>query len=104
MGTYTDYSVENNDNKPNSNFSDHVKILKYYDTFANYFLPKIHMLLLTSMVTKLLEHFIKKSCKRQAKKEFRIEKVTKRKDDRLYVKWKGYENLFNSWINMKDMV
>ena len=25
-------------------------------------------------------------------KEFRIEKVLKRKDDKLYVKWKGYDN------------
>ena len=22
----------------------------------------------------------------------------KRKDDKVYVKWKGYDNLFNSWI------
>ena len=26
----------------------------------------------------------------------RIEKVIKRKDDKLYVKWKGYDNSFNS--------
>ena len=25
-------------------------------------------------------------------KEFRIEKVIKRKDDKLYVKWKGYDS------------
>ena len=36
--------------------------------------------------------------------EFRIEKVIKRKDDKLYVKWKGYDNSFNSWIDKKDMV
>ena len=28
--------------------------------------------------------------------EFRVEKVMKRKEDKLYVKWKGYDNLFNS--------
>ena len=28
--------------------------------------------------------------------EFRVEKVMKRKGDKLYVKWKGYDNLFNS--------
>ena len=33
--------------------------------------------------------------------EFRIEKVIKRKSDKLYVKWKGYDNSFNSWINKK---
>ena len=31
--------------------------------------------------------------------EFRIEKVLKRKGDKLYVKWKGYDNSFNSWVN-----
>ena len=27
----------------------------------------------------------------------------KRKGDKLYVKWKGYDNLFNSWIDKKDI-
>ena len=31
----------------------------------------------------------------------RHEKVTKRKDDTVYVKWKGYDNSFNSWIDKK---
>ena len=34
-------------------------------------------------------------------KEFRIEKILKRKGDKLYVKWKGYDNRFNSWIDKK---
>ena len=37
-------------------------------------------------------------------KEFRIEKVIKRKDDELFVKWKGYNNFFNSWIDKKKVV
>ena len=36
--------------------------------------------------------------------EFRIEKVIKKKGDKLYVKWKGYDNSFNSWIDKKDIV
>ena len=32
-------------------------------------------------------------------KEFRTEKVLKRKGDKLLVKWKGYENSFNSWTS-----
>ena len=36
-------------------------------------------------------------------KYFRIEKVLKRKSDKLYVKWKGYATSFNSWINKKDI-
>ena len=31
--------------------------------------------------------------------KFRIEKVIKRKGDKLYVKWKGYDSSFNSWIH-----
>ena len=33
--------------------------------------------------------------------EFRMEKVIKRKGDKLYVKWKGCNNSFNSWIDKK---
>ena len=39
-----------------------------------------------------------------SQKEFRMEKVLKKKDDKLYVKWKGYDNSFNSWIDKKDIV
>ena len=61
------------------------------------------MLLMISMAKTLLDNFMKKNCKKQTN-EFRIEKTTKRKGDELYVKWKSYDNLFNSWINKKDMV
>ena len=33
--------------------------------------------------------------------EFRTEKVIKKKGDKLYVKWKGYNSSFNSWIDKK---
>ena len=36
--------------------------------------------------------------------EFKIEKVIKRKGDKLYVKWKGYSNSFNSWIYEKNCI
>ena len=36
--------------------------------------------------------------------EFRIEKVIKKKGDKLYVNWKGYDNSLNSWIDKKDLV
>ena len=47
---------------------------------------------------------MKKELQKPNQKEFRIEKVLKRKGDNLYVKWKGYDNSFNSWINQKDIV
>ena len=48
--------------------------------------------------------FYEKELQRTNQKEFRIEKVIKRKGDKLYVKWKGYDNSFNSWIDKKDLV
>ena len=27
----------------------------------------------------------------------------KRKENKLYVKWKGYDNSFNSWIDKNDL-
>ena len=48
--------------------------------------------------------FYKRELQKKNQKELRIEKVIKRKGDKLYVKWKGYNNSFNSWINKKDMV
>ena len=51
---------------------------------------------------KILKPFRKKNCKKKASQnEFRHKKVTKRKDDTIYVKWKGYDNSFNSWIDKK---
>ena len=37
-------------------------------------------------------------------REFRVKKVIKRKCDKLYVKWKGYDNSINSLINGKHIV
>ena len=51
---------------------------------------------------KLLEHFMKKLQKAN-QQEFRIEKVIKRKGKKLYVKWKRYDNSFNSWIDKNDI-
>ena len=48
--------------------------------------------------------FYKKELQKTNQKEFRVEKVIKRKDDKLYVKWKGYDSSFNSWIDKKDII
>ena len=47
--------------------------------------------------------FYKKELQKTSQKEYRIEKVIKRTGDKLYVKWKGYDNSFNSWIDKKDI-
>ena len=34
---------------------------------------------------------------------FRVEKVLKREKNRLFVKWKGWPDKYNSWISTKDV-
>ena len=48
--------------------------------------------------------FYEKELQKIDQQEFRIEKVIRKKGDKLYVKWKGYDNSFNSWIDKKDLV
>ena len=60
------------------------------------------MLLVILKAKNMLERFTKKNCKKQ--REFRVEKVIKKTGDKLYVKWKGYDSSFNSWIDKKDIV
>ena len=48
--------------------------------------------------------FYEKELQKIDRQEFRIEKVIKKKVDKLYVKWKGYDNSVNSWIDEKDLV
>ena len=47
---------------------------------------------------------MKMNFKKLIRKKFRIEKVIKQKGDKLYVKWKGYDNSFNSWINKNYII
>ena len=51
---------------------------------------------------KLLERFMRKNCKRQVKNK-QDGKVFKRKGNKLYVKWKGYDNSLNSWFVAKRL-
>ena len=45
---------------------------------------------------EIIGSFYEKELQKTSQKEFKIEKVLKRKDNKLYVKWKGYDNRFNS--------
>ena len=53
---------------------------------------------------EIIGTFYGKELKKTNQQEFRTEKVIRRKGDKLYVKWKGYDILFNSWIDKKDLV
>ena len=47
---------------------------------------------------QIIGTFYEKELQKTNQKEFRIEKVNKKKGNKLYVKWKGYDDSFNSWI------
>ena len=51
---------------------------------------------------EILGSFLEKELQKSDQKEFRIE-VIKKKGDKLYVKWEGYDNSFNSWIDKKRL-
>ena len=50
---------------------------------------------------EIVGRFCEKELQKTNENEFRVEKVIKRKGNNLYVKWKGYNNSFNSWIEKK---
>ena len=45
---------------------------------------------------EIIETFHEKELRKANQQEIRMEKVIKRKGDKLYVKWKGYNSSFNS--------
>ena len=53
------------------------------------------------MEKKIVGSFYEKELRKTNQNEFRIEKVIKRKANKLHVKWKGYNSYFNSWIDKK---
>ena len=52
---------------------------------------------------KIAGSFYEKELQKTNQNEYRIEKIIKRKGDKLYVKRKGCDDSFNSWINKKDL-
>ena len=55
-------------------------------------------------VVETVGTFYEKKLQIIKQKEFRIGKVIKRKDDKLYVKWKVYDNSFNSCVCKNGIV
>ena len=58
-----------------------------------------------SMVKKLLEkeNYYEKELQKTNQQEFTIENVIRRKGNKLFAKWKGYDSSFNSWIDKKRL-
>ena len=114
---YVDSKKEVNDKDPKFKVGVQIRISKYKNIFAKGYTPNwsedlfvISKIKNTVPGTYLIngEEIIGTSyeieLQKTNQKEFRIEKVIKRKGDKLYVKWKGYNNSFNSWIDKKDIV
>ena len=53
---------------------------------------------------KTVGTFYENELQKANQKVFSVEKVIKGKGDQLYVKCKGYNNSFNSWIDKRDKV
>ena len=53
---------------------------------------------------EIIGTFYEKELEKKNQEEFRIKKVIKKKGNKLYVKWKRYDNSFNSWIDKKELV
>ena len=51
------------------------------------------------------EVFTKKNYKKTKNTtgEYIVEKIIKTKNDKLFVKWRGYNNSFNSWIDKNNI-
>ena len=52
---------------------------------------------------EIIGTFDEKELQETNQQEFRIEKMIRRKGDKLNAKWKGYNNTFNSWFYKKDL-
>ena len=118
--TYIDFGKEDNDNDPIFKVGDHVRISKYKKIFAKgytrnwseeiFVIKKIKNTVSWTYVISDLNGeeitgtFYEKELQTIDQEKFRTEKVIKKKGDKLYVKWKGYDNSFNSWIDEKDLV
>ena len=115
-----EYNEESNEKDPKFKVGNHVKILKYKSIFAKeyspnwseevYVIKKIKRTVPWTYVIsdlngeEIIGSFYEKELQKTNQKAFRIEKVIKRKRNKLFVKWKGYNKSFNSWIDKKDLI
>ena len=116
--TYINIDKEVNDKNPKFKVGDHVRISKYKNIFAKGYTPNWFEEIFVIKEIKntvpwtyvindlngeeIIGTFYEKELQKTNQQEFGIEKVIKRKGDKLYVKWKGYDNQFNSWIDRKS--
>ena len=114
--SYAEYNENPNKRDPKFKIGDHVRISKYKNIFAEEYTPNwsevvfvfsnIKNTFLWTYVIRDLngEEITGSFYEKELQKTNQKEKVLKRKGDKLYVKWKGHDNRFNSWIDKKELV
>ena len=118
--SYSEYNKDFNENDPKFKVGNYVRISKYKNTFAKgyaqnwseevFSVSKIKSTVpWTSVISDLngepiTGSFYEKQLQKTSQEKFKTEKVIKSKGDKLYVKWKAYDNSLNSWIDKKDIV
>ena len=117
---YINTDKKTNNKDPKFKVGDRVRISKYKNIFAKGYTPnwseevfvikKVKNTVPWTYVIndlngeEIMETFSEIELQKTNQEEFRIEKVIKRKGDKMYVKWKGYDNSFNSWIDKASLV
>ena len=119
--SFAENNEKSNEKDPKFKVGDHMRISKFKNVSAKGYTPnwseeifvvkkKIkNRVPWTQIISDLngeeiVGSFYEKELQKANQKKFRIEKVIKRKGNKLYVKWKGYNNSFNSWIDKKDLI
>ena len=113
--TYINTDKETNDKDPKFKVGDRVRISKYKNIFAKGYTPNWSEEIFVIKKVKntvpwtlngeeIMGTFYERELQKTNQEVFRIEKVIKRKGDKMYVKWKGYDNSFNSWIDKASLV
>ena len=118
--TYVNTSKKINYKDPKFKVGDCVRISKYKNIFAKRYMPnwseevfvykKVKNTIPWTYVIndlnceEIIGTFYEKELQKTNQEEFRIEKVIKRKGNKIYVKCKGYNNSFNSWIDKASLV
>ena len=94
--------IKHKNEGPNFKVGDNVRISKYKSIFDKRQVPiwseetfviKKIRIISDLKVEKNFGTFYGKELQKTNEKEFRVEKVIKRKGDKLYVKWRDYANL-----------
>ena len=118
--TYINTSEEINNKDPKFKVGNRVRISKYKNIFAKGYMPNWSQGVFIIKKVKntipwiyvindlngeeIIGTFYEKELQKTSQEEFRIEKVIRRKGDKLYVNWKGYDNSVNSWIDKASLV